>query len=164
MIRLATAADAAALAALWNPWITDTAITFAATTKTPDDLALMIATRPAFFVSLSHDPGDQGPSLHGFATYNQFRNGDGYATCMEHTIILAPAAGNKGHGRALLTAVEAHAAVHGAHQMIAGISAENPAGLAFHAAMGYAEIARIRDAGYKFDRFIDLVFMQKFLT
>ncbi|MBC7740443.1 MAG: N-acetyltransferase [Candidatus Saccharibacteria bacterium] len=159
MIRPATAADAATLADLWNPWITDTAITFAATPKTPDDLALMIATRPAFFISQA-----QGTNVQGFATYSQFRSGDGYATCMEHTIIFAPTARNKGLGRALLTAVEAHAAAHGAHQMIAGISAENPAGLAFHAAMGYTEIARLRDAGRKFDRFIDLVLMQKFLT
>ena len=112
MIRPATQDDAAALAALWNPWITDTAITFAATAKTPADMAHMIATRPAFFTT--HD-------LQGFATYGQFRSGDGYATCMEHSIILGPNARGQGLGALLLHAVESHARAHGAHQMIADL-------------------------------------------
>ncbi len=102
--------------------------------------------------------------LAGFATYAQFRGGSGYKTCMEHTIILAPAACGHGHGRALLHALESHAAAAGAHQMMAGISAENPAALRFHAALGYREIARIPEADFKFNRYIDLVLMQKFLS
>jgi len=155
MIRPATLADAAALAALWNPWIRDTAITFAATPKTAADLASLITTRPAFFTT---------DDLQGFVTYGQFRAGDGYATCMEHTIILAPQAHSRGLGRALMQAVEHHAKTNGAHQMIAGISAENPAAIAFHTKLGYRETARIPQAGRKFNRFIDLVLMQKFLT
>ncbi len=154
MIRQATPADAPALAALWNPWIQNTAITFTSTLKTPADLARMIATRPAFFTT---------DDVTGLATYDQFRAGSGYATCMEHTIILAPQAQGRGLGRALMHAVEHHAARHGAHQMIAGISGENPDAIRFHAALGYSEIARIPEAGYKFSRFIDLVLMRKLL-
>ena len=153
-VRSATAADATALAALWNPWIADSAITFTTTLKTPQDVARLIATRPAFFTTTD---------LQGFATYDQFRGGNGYATCMEHTIILAPDARSRGLGRALMAAVEAHARAHGAHQMIAGISGENPEAIRFHAALGYAPIARIPHAGFKFNRHIDLVLMQKFL-
>jgi len=155
MIRPATAADAPALAALWNPWITDTAITFAATPKTAADVAHLITTRPAFFTT---------EALNGFATYGQFRGGDGYTTCMEHTVILSPDARGTGLGRALMQAVEIHARSHGAHQMIAGISAENPAAIAFHARLSYHEVARIPQAGRKVGRFIDLVLMQKILS
>jgi phosphinothricin acetyltransferase len=63
-----------------------------------------------------------------------------------------------------LTATEAHAREEGAHQILAGVSSENADGIKFHLAMGYAEAARIRDAGYKFGRYMDLVLMQKFLT
>ena len=63
-----------------------------------------------------------------------------------------------------MVAVEDHARAAGAHQMIAGVSGENPEGQRFHAALGYHEIAIIRDAGFKFGRFIDLVLMQKFLS
>jgi L-amino acid N-acyltransferase YncA len=160
MIRRATEADATAIAALWNPYIRDTAVTFNAAEKPTADVAKMIAERDALgqatFVAI-----DDG--LLGFAGYAQFRGGVGYATCMEHSILLAPESRGRGVGRVLMDAVCDHARTAGAHQMIAGVSGENPAGVAFHARMGFAEIARIRDAGFKFGRFMDLVLMQKFL-
>lgn len=162
MIRPASKADGAAIARLWNPWIRDTAVTFNPVEKTPADVQEMIATRTAaghaFLLAVDQD------DLLGFATYAQFRGGAGYARCMEHTIILSPAARGRGIGRALMAALESHAAVAGAHQMIAGVSAENPEGRVFHAAIGYAEIAVISQAGFKFGRFIDLVLMRKFLS
>ena len=157
MIRAARPEDAAELAALWNPWITETAITFASAAKTEADIQAMIAARDCFLVYVKN-------GLQGFATYAQFRGGNGYATCMEHSIILSPDARGMGAGRALMAAVEAHAKAAGAHQMIGGISGENPDARAFHAALGYQEIAIIREAGFKFGRFMDLVLMQKFLS
>jgi L-amino acid N-acyltransferase YncA len=160
MIRRAAAADAEAIAALWNPYIRDTAVTFNAAEKSAAEVAQFIADRDrlghATFVAL-----DGG--LLGFASYAQFRGGVGYATCMEHSILLAPEAKGRGIGRGLIAAVCDHAAMAGAHQMIAGVSGDNPDGIAFHARMGFAEIARVREAGFKFGRFIDLVLMQKFL-
>ena len=47
--------------------------------------------------------------------------------------------------------------------MIAGVSAENPEGRAFHEKLGYRVVAIMPEAGYKFGRYIDLVLMQKFL-
>ena len=161
MIRPARAADAPALAALLNRWILHTTVTFTPVPKTADDILDMIAARAAaghaFLVA-----EDEG-QLIGQASYSQFRGGPGYATCMEHSISLLPGAHRKGLGRALLTAIEDHARVGGAHQMIAAISGENEGGRAFHARMGYREIATIPEAGFKFGRFIDLVLMQKFL-
>lgn len=157
MIRAARAEDAAILAAIWNPWIRETAVTFNAIEKTEADMQAMIAERDCFLVYINN-------GLQGFATYSQFRGGIGYATCMEHTVILTPTARGMGAGRALLAGIEAHATAAGAHQMIAGVSGENPEGRAFHTALGYHEIAIIRDAGFKFGRFMDLVLMQKFLS
>jgi phosphinothricin acetyltransferase len=124
----------------------------------------MIVTRltagHGFLVAAAPDDG----TILGFATYAQFRGGIGYARSMEHTILLAPEAHGKGLGRALLTALEKHAAEEGAHQILAGVSSENAAGIRFHLAMGYVECARIPAAGYKFGRYMDLVLMQKFLS
>ena len=160
MIRRATSRDATAIAALWNPYIRDTTVTFTRVEKTRADVAHLIRDRDRLghvtFVAVEGD-------LLGFATYAQFRGGAGYSTCMEHSVLLAPGAHGRGVGRALVTAVCAHAGAAGAHQMIAGISGENPQAVAFHAALGFAEIARIPQVGRKFDRFIDLVLMQKFL-
>ncbi len=160
MIHRATPQDAAAIAALWNPCIRDTTVTFNPVEKSEADVARLILDRDALghatFVAM-----DTG--LLGFASYAQFRAGAGYATAMEHSILLAPAAQGRGIGRALIVAICDHARSAGAHQMIAGVSAENPDGVAFHAAMGFATIARLPEAGHKFGRFIDLVLMQKFL-
>jgi L-amino acid N-acyltransferase YncA len=161
-VRPATPADIPALLAIWNPLIRDSAVTFNATEKSPDDLAQMIADKAAaghgFFVA------EKDGRLLGFASYGQFRGGIGYAKTMEHTVILAEGARGLGFGRALMTAVEDHARAGGAHSIFAGVSAENPAGRAFHTAMGYQETATLRQVGYKFGRWMDLHLMQKMLT
>lgn len=161
MIRPALATDAAAIAAFWNPVIRDTAITFNPVEKSAAEVAAMILGRQSaghgFFVA------EYQGQVAGFASYAQFRGGAGYARTMEHTIILSPAAQGTGLGRALMSALEDHARTGGSHSMIAGVSAENPAGRAFHAAIGYTEIATLPQVGYKFGRWMDLVLMQKIL-
>lgn len=156
MIRPATPADAPAIAAFWNPLIRDTVVTFNPVEKSESEIAGMIATREGFLVA------DQGGIL-GFATYAQFRGGLGYAFAQEHTIILAPAGQGRGIGRALMTALADHARAHGHHILMAGVSGSNPAGIAFHAALGFAQVGRIAQAGWKFGRWHDLVLMQKML-
>jgi phosphinothricin acetyltransferase len=157
-VRLATGLDAEAVAAIWNHYIRDTAATFNSQEKTDAEVADLITGRPAFFVAVDQD------RIAGFATYGPFRGGIGYARTKEHTIMLAPDVSGRGHGRALMRAVEDHARIGGAHSMFAGVSGENPEGRAFHARLGYAETAVLPAVGWKFGRWMDLVLMQKFLA
>ncbi|WP_068304894.1 GNAT family N-acetyltransferase [Pararhodobacter sp. CCB-MM2] len=157
MIRAGRAGDAPAIAAFWNPLIRDTVVTFSPLERSEDDIIAMIDGRETFLVA------EEGGDVLGFATYSQFRGGPGYAFAQEHTIILSPAARGRGVGRALLQALEQAARDKGHHVMIAGISGGNPEGLAFHAALGYAEVARMPELGRKFGQWHDLVFMQKLL-
>lgn len=161
MIRPAKAADAPALAALLNHWILHSAVTFNPVPKSEADILAMIAAKAtaghAFLVA------EDNGRIIGQASYGQFRGGQGYRTCMEHSISLLPGSPRKGLGRALLTAIEDHARCAAAHQMIAGVSGENPDGQAFHTRMGYRHLATVPQAGFKFGRYIDLVLMQKFL-
>ncbi len=162
ILRDAVAADAGALAALINPWITDTTVTFNPVPKTAQDIVTMIADKAAAGHAVLVAEADG--ALLGYATYGQFRAGAGYARSMEHSILLAPAARGRGVGRALLSAIETHARAGGAHSLFAGVSGENADGQAFHAACGFSRVAVIREAGFKFGRWLDLVLMQKFLS
>lgn len=161
IVRPAAEADFPALLAIWNPVIRDTTITFSSEEKTPGSLSAMIDERRGqgreFFVA------ETGGTIVGFATYAQFRGGNGYVHAMEHTIILGPAARRQGAGRALMAALEEHARARGAHVMVAGVSGENAEGIAFHAALGYVQTGVMPQTGRKFGRWLDLVLMQKFL-
>ena len=152
-VRPATVADAPAIAAIWNRAIRETTITFNPDEKTVEEVAALVAERCLVW--------DAGRGVTGFARYFQFRGGAGYRFTAEHTVMLADAARGQGAGRALMEALCEHARAGGMHSLFAGCSAENPGAVAFHAAMGFREVATLPEVGFKFGRWIDLVLMQK---
>ncbi|MGH1577550.1 N-acetyltransferase family protein [Planktotalea sp.] len=158
IVRSAVCADAKAICDIWNPLIENTATTFTSDLKTEQSILSDIKARAgAFFVC------EEADRLLGFATYFPFRGGPGYAHTKEHSINLSPDARGRGAGQALMAALEAHAKQAQVHSIWAGISGENPSGVAFHKKVGFTEIARLPEVGYKFDRWMDLVLMQKIL-
>lgn len=159
MIRPSRPEDAAKIAAIWNPIIRDTAITFWPTLRSEAEIAAIITDRQA--AGHAHIVALHEGQVAGFATYGQFRVGPGYARSMEHTIHVADSARGTGLGRALMVWIEDHARAAGHRLMIGGITAENAGSLRFHERMGYAEWGRIPAAGWKFGQFHDLVFMGK---
>ena len=160
-IRDAGPGDSAEICEIWNPVIRDTDATFNTVEKTPQALRVEIGARQAgghaFLVA------EQGARLLGFATYGQFRASVGYRRTMEHTIIIANQARGRGVGQKLMQALEGHARAAGVHSMFAGVSHVNLRAIAFHAALGYQEVARLPEVGFKFNRWYDLVLMQKML-
>lgn len=158
-LRDATDEDAAAIAAIWNPIIRETAATFWPDERSPTEIARKIARHQAqghaFLVALND--GD----LAGFAFCGQFRGGAGYARSTEHSIYVAPDAQGMGTGRALLCAIEGHARHGGARLSIGAITGDNGGSIRFHERMGYARWGLIPAAGWKFGRFHDLVLMGK---
>lgn len=159
MIRQAADSDIPGILAVWNPVIRDTLVTFNDREKTPGDIAVMLSEKRA----LGHAflVVEEAGGIFGFATFGQFRAGPGYRHSFEHTIILAPDARGRGFGRGLLGAIEAAARSAGGHVLFAGVSAANPEGVAFHAATGFREVARLSEVGRKAGRWLDLVLMEK---
>ncbi|MHA7887016.1 GNAT family N-acetyltransferase [Roseicyclus sp.] len=155
MIRPARPEDAGAICTIWNRVIRETTQTFTTAEKMPEVLATQMEGQP-FLVA--EDGGVQG-----FVTYVQFRGGPGYAFTVEHSVHVAEAARARGIGRALMAAAEGHARAARMHSIIAGVAGENAGGAAFHAALGYRQIARLPEVGWKFGRWHDLVLMQKML-
>ncbi len=161
-VRSAAPSDVAAIARIWNGYISDTPVTFETEEKSAEQVAEILDRRRreghAAYVAVD------GAEPLGFATYTQFRGGVGYARTMEHTVLLDPAALGRGAGRMLMAAVEARARGGGAGSMFAAVSSGNPDAIAFHARLGYREVAVLRDVGWKWDRWWDLHLMQKRLA
>lgn len=156
MIRAARPEDAESIAAIWNQIIRDTALTFTSVEKDAANVAALIASQPLFV-------GEENRAIAGFVTWSQFRGGPGYAHTMEHSIHVAQPARGLGLGRALMAVCADQARAAGTHSLLAGIAGENAEGMAFHAALGFRQVARLPQVGHKFGRWHDLVLMQKFL-
>ncbi|SDB20965.1 phosphinothricin acetyltransferase [Bauldia litoralis] len=97
----------------------------------------------------------------GYGSFGDFRAFDGYRFTVEHSIYVAEAARRRGIASALLVALVERATALGKHVMVAGIAADNAPSIALHLRHGFTETGRMPEVGYKFGRWLDLVFMQK---
>jgi len=100
----------------------------------------------------------------GFATFGDFRSWPGYRFTVEGTIHIDASARRQGVGQALLMALIERAQAAGKHVMIAGVDAANEASLQFLEGFGFERVGHLHEVGYKFDRFLDLIFLQYRLT
>jgi len=96
----------------------------------------------------------------GWSTYGPFLDKDGYAQTVEHSVYVDLDRRGGGIGSALLVPLIEQARADGHHVMIGGVSADNLGSVAFHERHGFVEVARFVEVGRKFDRWLDLVFLQ----
>ena len=99
----------------------------------------------------------------GFASFAQFRPYEAYRHTVEHGLYVERGSLRQGVGAALLGALVARAEAFGAHVMVAAIEATNEASLALHARFGFVRVGLMPEVGRKFDRWLDLVLMQRVL-
>ena len=107
-----------------------------------------------------------GDDVIGFAAYGPFRDNElwpGYRFTVENTVHVRDAHQRRGIGRVLMEALFDRAERGGVHAMIAAVDGENSASIAFHAAVGFVEVGRLPQIGWKFGRWLDLVLMQRFI-
>jgi phosphinothricin acetyltransferase len=106
---------------------------------------------------------DDGEVL-GFSSFADFRPWPCYRYTIEHSVHVRADARNRGVGTALIKALFPRAAALGKHIMIGGIDADNAASIHLHRKLGFEPVAHLREVGRKFDRWLDLVFLQRALT
>jgi phosphinothricin acetyltransferase len=97
----------------------------------------------------------------GFATFGDFRAWPGYRFTVEHTVHVRADGRGRGVGTQLVRALFPRAAALGKHMMVAGVDAANTPSIRFHKRLGFRRVGVLREVGYKFDRWLDLVFLQR---
>ena len=100
----------------------------------------------------------------GFAYCNWFKPRPAYRFSAEDSLYLAPDCAGRGLGRQLLTELMAQAERAGVRKLIAVIGdSNNMASIGLHRGVGFTEVGVLKSCGWKFDRWLDVVLMDKAL-
>ena len=106
---------------------------------------------------------DDDGGLAGFASYGSFRAWPAYKYSVEHSVYVRADRRGCGIGRTLLRALIEAATQQEYHMMIGGIDSTNEASVQLHRSLGFTHCASIKQAGFKFGRWLDLEFYQLIL-
>jgi L-amino acid N-acyltransferase YncA len=158
VIRPATPDDADACAAIYAPYVTETAISFETEPPTSAEMAERIAAAIAWFVLC-----DDG-RVTGYAYAGRFHPRAAYRWACEVSVYLEPNRRGRGAGRALYDVLLGHVAERGYRSAIAGMTLPNPASEALHRALGFEPVGTYRSIGYKAGAWHDVHWTQKLLA
>ncbi|WP_341912029.1 N-acetyltransferase family protein [Ferrovibrio terrae] len=160
-IRDATLEDSEAIRAIYNDAVLNTTAVFDYVAREPQaqrDWMTMKADQ-----KLPVLVATDGAAVVGYSSFGQFRPWPAFLYCVENAIYIAPDRRGQGIGQKLLAALVTVATQRGLRSMVAAITAENAASLRLHEKLGFTRTGLIRDSGWKFDRWLDLVFLQRML-
>lgn len=159
MIRTATEEDIPELLAIYNDVIlTTTAIYSEEPVSLENRLAWFKERVGQGFPVLVAVEGD---AVVGFSSFGGFRASPGYKATVELSVHVHVDLRGRGVGRSLVKALFPYAAAAGKHVMIAVIDAENEASIHLHESLGFRQAGHFQEVGFKFGRWLDLVFLQR---
>ena len=160
MIRPALLADAMQIAAIYNPYIAESVITFEEQEITGETMAeRMRAVLPSlpWLVWEEHD------QIVGYAYAALWKQRSAYRHSVESTIYLHPAAVRRGIGTQLYAALLEELRGRNVHAVVGGIALPNVASTTLHEKLGFNKIAHFREVGRKFNRWVDVGYWELLL-
>ena len=159
-VRPATEADVPAILDIYNEAILHSTATFDVEPQTLDErLQWFRETRPPHCVIVAEEEGD----MVGWGCLRTFRPRVAYRFTVEDSVYIHEQHRGGGVGTLLLADLIERAKSGGFHSVIAGMTEGNPASEALHRRFGFVEAGREREVGYKFERWLDVVWMQLML-
>jgi L-amino acid N-acyltransferase YncA len=160
-VREAEPGNLDAILAIYNDAVIHTTATYDYEPRTMDAQRQWFEAKRAqsFPVLVGLEAGD----VAGFASYGPFRPWAAYLHTVESSIYVAPERRGRGVGTAILGPLIELARARGLHAIVAGIDAANAASLKLHAKLGFEKVAHFRQVGWKFERWLDLVFLERIL-
>lgn len=157
VLRAALVTDLPAINTIYNHYVLDSTSTYQ---NEPDSFE----DRERWF--LAHGPlhpvlvATVQDEVVGWGALSRFHARGAFAHTVEDSVYVHYDHHGRGIGRMLLTEL-VHLAVDARHHcVIAAISADQEPSLLLHARLGFAEVGRLREVGWKFGRWLDVVYMQ----
>jgi L-amino acid N-acyltransferase YncA len=162
VIRPSTVADVPAIAAIYGWNVLNGTGTFEL--DAPGEAEMAKRRGDVLDKGLPWLVAERGGEVLGYAYANHFRPRRAYRFCLEDSIYLAASAQGQGVGKLLLAELMAQCEARGARQMLAVIGdSANTGSIGVHRALGFEQTGLIKSAGWKFDRWLDVVMMQRSL-
>jgi L-amino acid N-acyltransferase YncA len=156
-IRMARAADAGAMRAIYAPFCEGTTVSFELEPPSEDEMARRVSAATALFPWLVLD--DEG-ALAGYAYASRHSERAAYGWSVDVTVYVAPSHLRRGVGRALYTALFELLRLQGFYKAYAIVALPNPASTALHEAMGFEPVGVYKGVGYKLGAWRDVAHYQ----
>ena len=162
-VRNATEADVPALAAIYNEAVLATTATYDYDPVTEDSRRLWLKDQQAqgYVVRVAEIPGD---GVVGWGALSAFNVRKGYRFTVCNSLYVLGRHQGKGVGRRLLEDQLEIAPTSGWRAMIAIIDADNEVSIRLHERHDFERVAHLKEVGFKFDRWLDVVYMQRLLA
>ena len=160
LLRLATPIDLAAINAIYNHYVQHSTCTYQTQPETE-------AARLAWFQR--HGPKhpvtvvELDGQIAGWGSLSPYHPREAYAATVENSVYIKADLHRRGLGRTVLEDLIRRAREFGHHTIIAGIDAEQTASIVLHQRCGFTEAGRLKQAGFKFGRWLDIVYLQLML-
>ncbi len=161
-MRPARTHDIAAILAIYNDAIINTTASWEYEPNTLDQRTLWFEQHQllGFPVLVAVDAQNR---VVGWGALSKFRDKIGYQYTVEHSVYVAADSRGHGIGRMIVQALLDEARRLDKHVIIGGVEASNEVSLHLHKSLGFEEVARFKQVGYKFNRWLDIVFFQRML-
>jgi L-amino acid N-acyltransferase YncA len=160
-IRVATAADAEAVADIYNYYVTDTVVTFEEKPVSPTEMAERI--NEVASASLPWLVAELEGQVLGYAYASKWKVRCAYRFSTEITVYLERSCQGLGLGSRLYGELFPLLAGRGIHAVIGGIALPNPASVALHEKFGLEKVAHFREVGFKSGKWIDVGYWHRIL-
>ncbi len=160
LLRNATHGDLPAIQSIYAHWVTHGTGSFELDPPTHDEMDKRRAD--VLSKGLPYLVAESAGLVQGYAYANWFRPRPAYRFSVENSVYVLPSACRGGVARLLMAELITRCEQAGARQMIAVIGdSANAGSVGLHAAMGFRHIGTLQSTGWKFDRWLDTVFMQR---
>jgi L-amino acid N-acyltransferase YncA len=162
IVREATRNDLAAILEIYNEAVLNTTATYDYEPRTMEQRIAWYEDHQQHNYPVFIAQNEEG-RIVGWSALNPFHARPGYRFTADNSVYVAADQRGRGIGKLLMPPLIEGARRRGLHAIIAAIDTASEASLRLHAAFGFVKVAHLKQVGYKFGRWLDVVYMELLL-